>query len=218
MVHPCTCDTLPLDNSKIHLYPALLYITISTKITNPLVNGSNQGASSWPTHHEWVWFKLEWKASCTSGLAWTECRCTVLVVHQELKLMPLKVQQSNYWDVLIKLDSPVEMEWVAQKLIRVEWWMWFPCHIKCILCSDKDELWEFGGDWCPLGRCWIVILVKEGAGNPHRCHRWAPSKINMGFPSSLRPSRVARISQHWGFRGPLVWPSSVALTLPFKKG
>ena len=27
MVHLCTCDTLPLDNFKTHLHPALLYIT-----------------------------------------------------------------------------------------------------------------------------------------------------------------------------------------------
>ena len=26
-VHLCTCDTLPLDNFKTHLQPALLYIT-----------------------------------------------------------------------------------------------------------------------------------------------------------------------------------------------
>ena len=27
MVHPCTCDTLPLDNFETHLHPALPYMT-----------------------------------------------------------------------------------------------------------------------------------------------------------------------------------------------
>ena len=40
-VHPCTCDTLPLDNSKTYSHPALPYITwgliqdLKNKIRDP---------------------------------------------------------------------------------------------------------------------------------------------------------------------------------------
>ena len=29
---------------------------ISVNVTNPLVNGTNQGACGCPSHHKWVWF------------------------------------------------------------------------------------------------------------------------------------------------------------------
>ena len=37
--------------------PTQVTTNISVNVTNPLINGTNQGASGHPTQHEWVWFK-----------------------------------------------------------------------------------------------------------------------------------------------------------------
>ena len=37
--------------------------------------------------------------------------------------MPLQIQWLNHCDVLIEFDSEVDIEWVVQKLLRVEWLM-----------------------------------------------------------------------------------------------
>ena len=61
--------------------------------------------------------------------------------------MPLQIQQLNYHYVLIEFDSKVDVEWVAQKLLRVEWWV-APCHLKCVPCSDEEGFQQFrGGEW-----------------------------------------------------------------------
>ena len=51
--------------------------------------------------------------------------------------------------MLIEFDSAVDVEWVAQKLLRMEWWMETLCHLECICCSDEDVLLEFRGNGCP---------------------------------------------------------------------
>ena len=63
-----------------------------------------------------------------------------LVVHHELGVLPLKVQQLSYQDVLIEFDSSMDVECVIQKLLRMEWWMGVLCHLECIPCSDEDAL------------------------------------------------------------------------------
>ena len=78
---------------------------ISVNITNPLINGTNQGASGHPTHHEWVWFQLErtgW-LQFRAGQK-TECRSIGLIVHQELRVLPLK-------DPMIELLRCVDRIW-----------------------------------------------------------------------------------------------------------
>ena len=40
--------------------------------------------------------------------------------------MPLQIQQLNHDDVLIEFDSEFDVEWVAQKLLRMEQWMGAP--------------------------------------------------------------------------------------------
>ena len=56
----------------------------------------------------------------------------------------------NYQDVLVEFDSAVDVKWVAQKLLRMEWGMGAPCHLEYIPCSHEDVLWEFKkGEWVP---------------------------------------------------------------------
>ena len=74
------------------MVPTQAATNISANITNPLIHGTNQGAGGHPTHHEWVWSLLEGQAGCNLGLAWIECKLIALVVHQELRVLPLKVQ------------------------------------------------------------------------------------------------------------------------------
>ena len=54
--------------------PTQTATNISVNVTNPLDNGTNQGACGCLTSHEWVWFWLEGQAGCNLGPAWTECR------------------------------------------------------------------------------------------------------------------------------------------------
>ena len=54
------------------------------------------------------------------GLAQMECRSIALVVYQELGMMPLRVQQLSYCDVLIEFNSEEDVQWVAQMLLRIE--------------------------------------------------------------------------------------------------
>ena len=93
--------------------------------TNPFVmnTGTNQGASDYPTHYEWVWFWLEGQSGCSLGPAQTDCWSTALIMHQELGVMPLRIQWLSHHDMLREFDSKVDVEWVAQKLLRMEWWM-----------------------------------------------------------------------------------------------
>ena len=117
--------------------PTQIATNISANIADPFINGTNQGASGHPTCHEWVWFQLEGKAGCNLGPAQTQCRLIALVIHQELRVLPLKVQWLSYWDMLREFDSTVDVEWVAQKLLRMEWWIRAPCHLECIPCSNR---------------------------------------------------------------------------------
>ena len=43
----------------------------------------------------------------------------------------MQIQQLNHHDVLIMFDSDVDVGWVVQKLLRMEWWMGAPCNLKC---------------------------------------------------------------------------------------
>ena len=52
-------------NSQV---PTQAATNISTNVTNPFVNSNNQDACGHPTHHKWVWFRLEGKAGCNLGL------------------------------------------------------------------------------------------------------------------------------------------------------
>ena len=129
------CSFGPLDMAGIEMpmpagqllvtsqVPTKAATNISANITNPLINGTNQGAGGHPTHHEWVQSQLEGQAGCNLRPAQTECRLITLVVHQELGVMPLKVQRQTYQDVLIEFDSALDVEWVTQKLLRMEQWM-----------------------------------------------------------------------------------------------
>ena len=54
--------------------------------------------------------------------------------------MPLQNQQLNYQDALIEFDGEVDVQWVAPKLLRMEWWMGGPCHLECVPCSDAEGL------------------------------------------------------------------------------
>ena len=99
-------------------------------MTNPNVNATNlsivntstnQGSSCHPICHEWAWFRLEGCYGCSLGLALVECRLIALIIHQELGVMPLWIQQLNYCDVRIEFDVEADVQWVAQKLLRMEW-------------------------------------------------------------------------------------------------
>ena len=96
----------------------------------------------------------------------TECRLITLVVQQELGALPKKVQQLSYQDVLIEFDNAVDVEWVAQKLLSMEWWMGALCHLECIPCSDEDVLWEFIGMGAPWVDAKWVDPPKQGQVTP----------------------------------------------------
>ena len=113
-----------------------------------------------------------------------QCRSVVLVVHRELRVLPLKVQGLSYQDVLIVFDSGINMEWVAQKLFRMKWCMGAPCHLECIPCSN------WGGGWVPPGSHRIDWPIKEGAGNPHRSCRVVPYQ-------KFCSSQVSRCHPEW---------------------
>ena len=126
-------------------------------MTNPNINATdhsraniitNQTTSGCSIHYEWVWFRLGGNSGCSLGPAQMECQSITLVIHQELGVIPLWIQQLNYQDVLIEFDGEVDVEWVAQKLLRMEWWMGVPCHLECVPCSDEEGLLKFkGGEW-----------------------------------------------------------------------
>ena len=109
---------------------------------------TNQGASGCPVCHEWVWFRLEGCSGCGLGPTQMECQSITLIMHQELGVMPLWIQWLNYHDVLIEFDSEVDVGWVAQKLLRMEWWMGAPCNLEGVPCSNEQGLQQFrGGEW-----------------------------------------------------------------------
>ena len=49
-----------------------------------------------------------------------ECWSITLIIHQELGVMSLWIQWLNHHDVLIEFDGEVDVELVAQKLLRME--------------------------------------------------------------------------------------------------
>ena len=71
-----------------------------------------------------------WRGKLAATLDQPDCRLIALVVHQELGVMPLKVPQLSYQDVLIEFDSTMDVEWAAQKLLGMEWWMGSLCHLE----------------------------------------------------------------------------------------
>ena len=73
---------------------------------------TNQGASGHPTCHEWVWIWLEGQSGCSSGLAWMEYCPFTLIMHQELGVMPLRIQWLSHQDVLV--DMMVRLMWSGQ--------------------------------------------------------------------------------------------------------
>ena len=54
--------------------------------------------------------------------------------------MPMRIQWLNHHDVLIEFDSEADVEWVVQKLLRIEWWMGVPCDLENVPCSNEDLL------------------------------------------------------------------------------
>ena len=62
-----------------------------------------------------------------------ECWSITLILHQELGVMSLQIQWLNHYDVLIEFDGKIDVEWVAQKLLRMEWWISAPCNLECIM-------------------------------------------------------------------------------------
>ena len=163
--------------------------------TNPNVNdtnhsivntGTNQGASGHPIHYEWVWFRLEGHSGCSLGPAQTECQSITLIIYQELEVMPLWIQQLNYPDVLIQFDSEVNVEWVALKLLRMEWWMGASCNLECVPCSGEEGLWQYsGGEWVAskVDPEWID-LSQWGQIAPTGSVGW-PHLDNYGIPQLL---------------------------------
>ena len=144
--HTDSDQTLPLTPVSSFRPPDMVTINMATSagqpvvtnqipnpvMTSPNVNATNHsivntstnwGASGYFIHHEWVWFRLEGHFGCSLGSAQIEFWSITLVVHQKLGVIPLWIQQLNYWDVLIEFDGKVDVEWVAQKLLRMEWWM-----------------------------------------------------------------------------------------------
>ena len=105
--------------------PTQVMTNPSVSATNPFVmnTSTTQGASGHPTCHEQVWFQLEGQSGCSLGPAQMKCWSITLVMHQELAVMLLRIQQLSHHDVQIEFDSEVDVEWVAQKLLRMEWWM-----------------------------------------------------------------------------------------------
>ena len=113
-----------------------------------MTTNTHWGNGGHPTHHEWLLFGLEGQSGSCLGPTQMECQSIALMVHQELGVMPLRIQQLSHWYMLIKFDSEVDVEWVAQKVLQMEWWMEAPCYLECVPCSSNEGLQQFrGGDW-----------------------------------------------------------------------
>ena len=69
-------------------------INTNANATNPFttITSTNQGSGSHSTHHGWVWFQPEAQAGGSLGPAYMECQSISLAVHQELGVMPLRIQ------------------------------------------------------------------------------------------------------------------------------
>ena len=100
----------------------------------------------------------------------------MLVIHQELAVRPLQIQQLNYHDVLLEIDSKVDVEWVVQKLLRMEGWKRAPCHLECVSCSNEEGLLKLrGGEWVATTvdpewidpSQWDQIAPMGDEGQPH---------------------------------------------------
>ena len=120
--------------------PTQVMTHTSVAATNPFVMATNihQVNGGHPTHYEWVWFQFEGQSGSSLSPTQMECWSITLMVHQELGVMPLRIQQLSHWNMLIKFDSKVDVEWVAQKLLQMLWWMEAPCHQEGIpCCGDK---------------------------------------------------------------------------------
>ena len=80
-------------------------------VTNPNIDATNHSIANTSTshsiHHKWVWFRLEGQSGCSLGPAQMECWSIALIIHQELGVIPLWIQQLNHQDVLIEFDSEV---------------------------------------------------------------------------------------------------------------
>ena len=84
--------------------------------------------------------RLEGQSGCSLGPAQMECQIIALTIHQVLEIMPLQIQPLNHHHVLIEFDSEVNVEWVVQKLFRMEWLMGAPCNLGCAPCNDEEGL------------------------------------------------------------------------------
>ena len=59
---------IPTEQSVVTIQvPTQVTTNISVNVTNPLINGTNLGASGHPTCHEFVWFQLEGQTSWKWG-------------------------------------------------------------------------------------------------------------------------------------------------------
>ena len=74
-----------------------------------------------------------------------ECQSITLMVHQELEMIPLRIQQLSHQGMLIEFDNEVDVQWVAQKLLWKEWWIGAPCHIESVPCGSDERLQQFRG-------------------------------------------------------------------------
>ena len=61
---------------------------------------TNHGASGHPINHEWVWFRLEGQSGCSSGPAQMKYKSIALIIHLEIEVMPLQIQQFSHHDVI----------------------------------------------------------------------------------------------------------------------
>ena len=154
--------------------PTHVMTNTSANATNPfpMITSTNQGASGHLTHHEWMWFQLQGQRGGSLGPAQTECWSIALVEHQELGV---RIQQLSYHDVLIEFDREVDVRWVAQKLLRMEWWMGALCYLECNPCGDEEGLQQFGWMGDSMGGSGMGRSIKVWSNNPHGTCSWAPA-------------------------------------------
>ena len=121
-----------------------------------------------------------------------QCLSIVLIMHQELRVMPLWIQWLNYHDVLIEFDSKADVEWVSQKLLRMEWWMGASCNLKCVPCTDEEGLQQLkGGEGiAPRVDSEWIDLSSKGQSASMRCVGWPHSYDQQG-------SSVPRCNSKW---------------------
>ena len=127
-------------------------------------------------------------------------------------------QQLNHHDILIDFDSEVDVEWVVQKLLRMQWWIGAPCNLECVPCSEEEGLQQFRGgewvaprvdpEWIDLSQwCQIAPTGCAGQSHPH----------NYGVPQFLDVIKSGHNISALGAWGPLPLMNLVVYILSFPR-